>query len=123
GSGAQVGNNAYSSVAVGSNAKVLADAISGVAIGSGATATHHDDVALGAGATTEVQHTGNFTIDGSTAAGLNSGAAVVSVGSAGNERQIQNVAPGVLSSSSTDAVNGSQLYATNQAIDNVSTVA
>src|SRR5699024_6235849 len=34
----------------------------------------------------------------------------------GAERQIQNVAPGVLSDDSTDAVNGSQLYATNQLV-------
>ena len=35
----------------------------------------------------------------------------VSVGKAGFERRIQNVAAGRLSSNSTDAVNGSQLYA------------
>ena len=34
----------------------------------------------------------------------------VSVGKAGNERQIQNVAAGRLSATSTDAINGSQLY-------------
>ena len=39
---------------------------------------------------------------------------VVSVGSAGSERQIQNVAPGVVSATSTDAINGSQLYAVGQ---------
>ena len=36
---------------------------------------------------------------------------VVSVGAAGNERRIQNVAAGEISSTSTDAINGSQLYA------------
>lgn len=36
---------------------------------------------------------------------------VVSVGSKGEERQIQNVAAGKVSEDSTDAVNGSQLYA------------
>jgi len=46
---------------------------------------------------------------------------VVSVGSAGAERQIQNVAAGQISATSTDAVNGSQLYATNQAINNIQT--
>ena len=35
---------------------------------------------------------------------------VVSVGAAGNERRIQNVAAGEISSTSTDAINGSQLY-------------
>ena len=36
---------------------------------------------------------------------------VVSVGSVGNERQIQNVAAGQITNKSTDAINGSQLYA------------
>lgn len=40
---------------------------------------------------------------------------VVSVGSVGNERQIQNVAAGQINKLSTDAVNGSQLYAVWQA--------
>ena len=35
----------------------------------------------------------------------------VSVGKAGNERQIQNVAAGRISATSTDAINGSQLHA------------
>ena len=43
----------------------------------------------------------------------------VSVGKPGAERQIINVAAGTLSSTSTDAVNGSQLYATNQSISNL----
>ena len=45
-----------------------------------------------------------------TFAGSNPDAAF-SVGSAGRERQIQNVAAGRISSTSTDAINGSQLYA------------
>ncbi|TWC71724.1 autotransporter adhesin [Herbaspirillum sp. SJZ099] len=48
-------------------------------------------------------------------------AGVVSVGAAGAEQQITNVAAGQLSSSSTDAVNGSQLFATNTAINNLNT--
>lgn len=36
---------------------------------------------------------------------------VITVGSVGNERRIQNVAAGLVSATSTDAVNGSQLYA------------
>ncbi len=44
---------------------------------------------------------------------------VVSVGSKGNERRIQNVAAGLLSHRSTDAVNGSQLHATNQRVEEV----
>src|SRR5699024_618404 len=44
---------------------------------------------------------------------------VVSVGNKGSERQITNVAAGQLSKDSTDAINGSQLYATNQALDDL----
>ena len=47
----------------------------------------------------------SYTYAGSSPAG------VVTVGSVGSERRIQNVAAGLVSASSTDAVNGSQLYA------------
>ena len=43
-------------------------------------------------------------------------AAAVSVGAAGAERTVTNVAAGRISDSSTDAINGSQLYATNQQV-------
>ncbi len=42
---------------------------------------------------------------------------VVSVGSVGKERQIVNVAAGQISNTSTDAINGSQLYALGVAVD------
>ncbi|TGR59907.1 cell wall protein, partial [Mesorhizobium sp. M1C.F.Ca.ET.192.01.1.1] len=42
-----------------------------------------------------------------------------SVGDAGTERTITNVAAGRVSSGSTDAINGSQLYATNTAIEDL----
>ena len=41
---------------------------------------------------------------------------VITVGSVGSERRIQNVAAGLVSASSTDAVNGSQLYALTRQI-------
>ena len=47
----------------------------------------------------------SYTYAGSTPAGA------ITVGSAGSERRIQNVAAGLVSATSTDAVNGSQLYA------------
>lgn len=47
----------------------------------------------------------SYTYAGSSPVG------VVTVGSAGSERRIQNVAAGLVSATSTDAVNGSQLYA------------
>ena len=55
----------------------------------------------------------------SVALGSNSVASVantVSVGSVGGERKIVNVAAGTLSSTSTDAVNGAQLFATNSSV-------
>lgn len=47
----------------------------------------------------------HFTFSGGTPIGI------VSVGSEGKERRIQNVAAGLISENSTDAINGSQLYA------------
>ena len=52
----------------------------------------------------------SYTYAGSSPAG------VVTVGSVGAERRIQNVAAGLVSASSTDAVNGSQLYALTRQI-------
>ena len=43
----------------------------------------------------------------------------VSVGASGSERRIVNMAAGEISSTSTDAINGSQLYATNRVLGNV----
>jgi autotransporter adhesin len=86
------------SVAVGGNTK--ASAANAVAIGNGAQASQANSVALGAG---------------SVADRANS----VSVGAVGQERQVTNVAAGNLSATSTDAVNGSQLNATNQAVTNL----
>ena len=91
-----------------------------VAIGANANAAQANSVALGAGSATDAPHTGDYTLNGSyTAAGLpNAANGTVSVGSAGKERQIQNVAAGVISATSTDAINGSQLYATNNYLTN-----
>ena len=91
-----------------------------VAIGANANAAQANSVALGAGSATSAAHTGDYTLNGSyTAAGLpNAANGTVSVGSAGKERQIQNVAAGVISATSTDAINGSQLYATNNYMNN-----
>lgn len=52
----------------------------------------------------------SYTYAGSSPAG------VVTVGSVGSERRIQNVAAGLVSATSTDAVNGSQLYALTRQI-------
>ena len=107
------------STAIGVISKAFAN--SAVALGHDANASHVNSVALGAGSTTADVHTGDYTLNGSyTAAGLPKAAnSVVSVGAAGKERQIQNVAAGVISATSTDAINGSQLYATNNYLSNL----
>lgn len=46
---------------------------------------------------------------------------VVSVGSRDNERQIINVAPGAISATSTDAINGSQLFSVANNVNNLGT--
>ena len=118
GSSAQAaGQNSF---AGGNNAKATGS--DSVALGSGATTTIGSSVALGNGA---VGTANNFdataknatfkndsgtTTNVSYAASSSAKTGAVSVGSAGNERQIQNVAAGRISATSTDAVNGSQLY-------------
>ncbi len=93
----------------------------GVAIGMDATATTAGGVAIGKGA---VEGTANpfasATIKGITYqyAGI-APESVVSVGNVGAERQITNLAAGRISATSTDAINGSQLYAVHQAIENL----
>ena len=99
-----------------------ADGESSTALGSGATATNTNDVALGSASRTAVAvATPSATIDGRSYvfAGAAPGS-TVSVGDAGAERTVTNVAAGRISSTSTDAVNGSQLFAANQAIEGVS---
>ncbi|WP_245639674.1 YadA-like family protein [Paraburkholderia heleia] len=89
-----------------------------VALGTNAVATNANDVALGTLTTTAaVANTSGATIGGKSYsfAGTNA-QSTVSVGSAGRERTITNVAAGQLTASSTDAVNGSELFATNQQV-------
>ena len=66
------------------------------------------------------------TVDQATVGGLTYGGfagatsvGAITVGAAGEERRIQNVAAGEISATSTDAINGSQLYATNNVVFNV----
>ena len=130
------GAKGANSIAIGPSASTTSAATNGVAIGNQANVTGVNAVALGNGTTASVQDSvvlgngavgaaNNFDATAKNASFKNdSGAATnvsyaassssktgaVSVGSAGNERQIQNVAAGRISATSTDAVNGSQLY-------------
>ncbi|EAP3797872.1 ESPR-type extended signal peptide-containing protein [Salmonella enterica subsp. enterica serovar Lille] len=91
-----LGANAASldSMAFGYNTSVTSDAANGIAFGSGAETSAKNSVAIGSNSTATEEN-------------------VVSVGSDALKRKIVNVGNGAISESSTDAVNGSQLFATN----------
>jgi autotransporter adhesin len=140
-----VGGAAYNNVgsalgAVDSNLSTLNNAVGGLATGGGvkyfrANSTGADSQAAGAGSVAIgggalASLAGSVALgEGSTAAGVHSPSAVfsivsgasptsvVSVGSSGAERQIQNVAAGNVSKPSTDAVNGSQLFGVVQGVN------
>ena len=121
-------DNAYT---VGSNSTVSADgamvlgnnasvtAKNGMALGSNTKVANENAIALGAGSETAAAvATPSATINGTAHnfAGVNP-ASTVSVGKAGSERTITNVAAGRISAASTDAINGSQLYAVTTEMD------
>ncbi|WP_276330959.1 YadA-like family protein [Pseudomonas chlororaphis] len=125
--GAVAIGNANSAIGQGSvalgNASNAA-AAGAVALGDTAVANNTNDVAIGSKSTTAAPHTGTTAQFGATAAGVQAAAStngVVSVGAAGTERQIQNVAAGVISATSTDAINGSQLNSVVTGVNNLGT--
>ncbi|RSE64020.1 hypothetical protein EGT81_06985 [Alcaligenes faecalis] len=107
-------------IALGDGSRSTADRA--VAIGQGARAGNARSIALGDGAETAgAVGTSNASLNG-----LNYGnfagdrpVATVSVGTEQEKRTVTNVAAGRISASSTDAINGSQLYATNSVLGNV----
>lgn len=108
---------ALNALAVGTDAR--ASEANATALGRGSQATHQRSVALGDGAATSAAvGTSSSTIDKVTYnyAGTNP-VATVSVGTETEKRTITNVAAGRVSATSTDAINGSQLFRTNQAVD------
>ena len=79
-----------------------------VFLGSGSAYTSESESTKGKSKTYTSDRIGGATL---TYAGGAVTSGIVSVGSPDATRRIQNVAPGLLTSASTDAVNGSQLYA------------
>ena len=107
---------ATDSVAIGHNTKVNGQ--NTVAIGANIAAATNGSVILGDSSKTDGSHAtetvaskeigGNtYTFEGNA----KDAGRFVSVGEKGNERQIKNVAAGHVEANSTDAINGSQLYA------------
>ena len=115
--------NKIASTAIGQGAN--ADASYGVALGKAATVTHGSSVALGTATTTEQAVSITEATVGKLTYGGFAGTdatAVVSVGAKGDHtRQIINVGAGAINATSTDAINGSQLYATNDVVNNLGT--
>ena len=116
-----VGNNSTASadgaVVLGSSASVTGK--NGVALGNNTKVANENAVAIGNGSETAAAvATPSATINGvaHNFAGVNP-ASTVSVGKAGAERTITNVAAGRISATSTDAINGSQLYAVTSEVD------
>lgn len=107
---------ATDSVAIGHNTKVNGQ--NTVAIGANITAATNGSVILGDSSKTDGSHAtetvASKEIDGHTytfEGKAKDAGRFVSVGEKGNERQIKNVAAGHVEANSTDAINGSQLYA------------
>ena len=111
------------SLALGSLA--AAQKTNAVAVGTGANATFANSVALGGGSATDREGKAleSYTFLGNTyswAGGKKVIAGdVVSIGKKDYERQLINLAPGNVSGTSTDAINGSQLYSAFKAIEAV----
>ena len=110
-----VGQNSTSTgthtAALGASANASAEAA--LALGASANASHANAVALGANSVTKAAVASNeATVNGVYYSGFaaNNTASVVSLGDAGKERQLVNVAAGQISATSTDAINGSQLH-------------
>ncbi|MDY2796352.1 MAG: YadA-like family protein [[Pasteurella] aerogenes] len=113
GSNAGTGTKGSDNVAIGVDAGQSITAAETVSIGKGAKANNYKAVALGSGAVTDVSvDTKEATVNGITYGNFagSESIATVSVGSKDNERTITNVAAGRISATSTDAINGSQLY-------------
>ena len=111
--------SAKGAVAIGKNSTASSE--DAVAIGTNAQSDKKGAVALGSGSTTATLATNNTsaTINGITynfAGATGNPNMQVSVGSTGATRQIKNVAAGEVSATSTDAINGSQLYAVARAV-------
>ena len=111
------------STALGTKSK--ATAFGSVALGVGAKANKLNSVAIGTASKTDEEGRAyaTRTILGETytwAGGATVDAGdVVSFGSKGYERQLINVAPGDISSNSTDAINGSQLYGVLSSLEKI----
>lgn len=126
GGDAKIGDNVNRSYAIGYKTKVNSDDT--VAFGNNINADIKNSVYLGANSASATNNNskvlekyesdnlfnlGTVNFNGGSTNG------VLTVGSEGNERRVQNVAAGWISPTSTDAINGSQLYSVTKAQNEV----
>ena len=95
------------SVTIGSNNSIQSNNAFAIGNNINIPVGMNDTVVIGNNSTAKAP----TTVDGVTAD------ATVSIGSSGHERQLVNVAKGEVSSTSTDAINGSQLYKVQSEVD------
>lgn len=106
-------SNALANGSVAISVDSQAKGINSMAMGRNALTTHDNSVALGSDSVSKIEKPVNeATVQSITYSGFagNTPVATVSVGSEGKERQLVNVSAGEISATSTDAINGSQLY-------------
>lgn len=106
-------SNALANGSVAISVDSQAKGINSMAMGRNALTTHDNSVALGSDSVSKIEKPVNeATVQSITYSGFagNTPVATVSVGSEGKERQVVNVGAGEISATSTDAINGSQLY-------------
>lgn len=119
GSWAEVSNEGTNAIAVGVSS--VADKANSVALGANSKTNKDFEVVSASSEITKGTAPNSVTTTFGNFAGTAKG--VVSVGDAGSERQIINVAPGQVSATSTDAINGSQLYAVaDQVVQNAADI-
>lgn len=115
--------SANNAVAIGYNTNVSGS--NTVALGTGITAATSGSVILGDSAKTDGSHTtvtvNNAVVGGNTYSGfagsVKDSGRFVSIGAKGDERQLKNVAAGNVAATSTDAINGSQLFSVASRIE------
>ena len=103
--------NARRTIVLGNNITVPADMENAVVLGDHSNSTPYSqasDVTVGGVTLESIRFAGNVAL---------SKGSILSIGSIGTgQRQIKNVAAGVISATSTDAINGSQLYEAVRAV-------
>lgn len=110
-------DNSKGQLIFGSNSKTSGEGA--IAVGTKAQAVTANSIALGAKSVTDTAVSTNSGVIGGRTYSFAGGTAfsTLSIGNSGAERTITNVAAGRVSATSTDAVNGSQLYAIKDVVD------